>query len=356
MRVLQLIDSLDAGGAERVAVTFANALVSKVEYSSLCTTRKEGLLKNNLDKGVSYLFLKKNHALDVFAIVRLLRFIKREKINIIHAHATSYFTGTIIKIIKPKMILIWHDHYGNSELLHKRKFKILQWCSFRFNGILCVNKNLTQWAISHLKSKDIRYFKNIVSLPEENDTNLKLKGIEGKRIICVGNFRPQKDHQNLLNAFELVLAKHPEYSLHLFGKNWGDTYFNNIKEQIQQNNLGECVHYYGAQKTTLGLLMQANIGVLSSQSEGLPISLLEYGIAGLAVVCTRVGQCEEVINGFGQCVDPNRPEDLALAIHSYIENIEKRTLDATLFQNHILKNHSIDAIIPILISYYESKR
>lgn len=46
MRIIQLIDSLEAGGAERMAVNFANGLASKADFSGLVCTRKEGLLKN----------------------------------------------------------------------------------------------------------------------------------------------------------------------------------------------------------------------------------------------------------------------------------------------------------------------
>ena len=58
MRIVQLIDSLDAGGAERMAVNYANALQSKIEFSGLVTTRKEGGLKEQINPKVSYLFLK----------------------------------------------------------------------------------------------------------------------------------------------------------------------------------------------------------------------------------------------------------------------------------------------------------
>jgi glycosyltransferase involved in cell wall biosynthesis len=353
MRVLQLIDSLDAGGAERVAVTFANALVSKVEKSALCTTRKEGLLKDDLEKKVSYLYLKKKNAFDVFAIIRLLRFIKNEHIEIIHAHSTSYFTATIIKLLKPKIVLIWHDHYGNSELLLERKFKVLQYCSSKFNGVICVNKGLEKWANNHLKTKNVAYLKNAVAVPKKDGNILKLKGIEGKRLICLANFRPQKDHENLLGAFKIVIKKYPEYSLHLFGKNWDDAYFHKIESLLSQKDIQKNVHYYGSHRNILGLLKQADIGVLSSKSEGLPITLLEYGIAGLGVVCTRVGQCEEVIHGFGQCVPPSNSQELAKSLLYYIENKEIMKTDTILFQNHIIKYHAIDAIIPKLISYYE---
>ena len=40
MRILQIIDSLEAGGAERMAVSYANALANEIEFSGLIATRK----------------------------------------------------------------------------------------------------------------------------------------------------------------------------------------------------------------------------------------------------------------------------------------------------------------------------
>ncbi|GAL61464.1 glycosyltransferase [Algibacter lectus] len=91
MKVLQLIDSLEAGGAERVAVNYANGLVHMIDASYLCTTRAEGLLKGELNKDVGYLFLNKKKTIDVKAIKRLHQFIKNEDIDIIHAHGSSFF-------------------------------------------------------------------------------------------------------------------------------------------------------------------------------------------------------------------------------------------------------------------------
>ena len=52
MRVLQLIDSLHPGGAERVSVNIANALVENIDKSFLCVTREEGILKESLTPSV----------------------------------------------------------------------------------------------------------------------------------------------------------------------------------------------------------------------------------------------------------------------------------------------------------------
>lgn len=59
IRVIQLIDSLEPGGAERMAVTIANGLVDKVTLSGLVVTRLEGGLKSTIYEKVSYAFVDK---------------------------------------------------------------------------------------------------------------------------------------------------------------------------------------------------------------------------------------------------------------------------------------------------------
>ena len=82
MRVLQLIDSLDAGGAERCAVSLANGLAQEIEQSLIVVTRKEGILKKQLGAKVSYFFLGKKSAFDLKALRRLKTIVKLIPINI----------------------------------------------------------------------------------------------------------------------------------------------------------------------------------------------------------------------------------------------------------------------------------
>ena len=99
MRIIQIIDSLEAGGAERMAVSYANALAEKIEFSGLVATRKEGPLLNQIDQNASYLFLNKKGTMDFAAIFRLRKYVKKNKIAIVHAHATSFFTAVLLKLI-----------------------------------------------------------------------------------------------------------------------------------------------------------------------------------------------------------------------------------------------------------------
>jgi glycosyltransferase involved in cell wall biosynthesis len=354
MRVLQLIDSLQIGGAERVAVNFANALVGKVDNSFLCATRAEGLLKETLLDEVGYLFLNKKSVFDFKAVLKLHKYIKVNKINIIHAHSTSFFLATIIKILNPKTVLIWHDHYGNSEFLNKRPKRILQLCAPFFNHVFSVNTRLESWAKEHLKTKSVNYLPNFADLNHSNSIT-KLKGVEGKRIVCLANLRPQKDHINLLNAFREIAKKYHGWSLHLVGQDFNDAYSDLIKLFLKDNNLAEQVFMYRSCPDTLSILKQADMGVLSSKSEGLPLSLLEYGLAGLPVVATNVGDCHQVISNSneGQLVPAQDVNALAKALLLYIEDSELRQKAGETLFKKVTNSFSKESIIESVLRIYK---
>jgi DNA-binding transcriptional ArsR family regulator len=80
IRVLQIIDSLEAGGGERMAVNLANALEQRIEVSGLMVTRKEGLLKSELDPKVKYCFVNKQKSIDLKALKKAKQFIKHHQV------------------------------------------------------------------------------------------------------------------------------------------------------------------------------------------------------------------------------------------------------------------------------------
>ncbi|GHC59878.1 glycosyltransferase family 4 protein [Ulvibacter litoralis] len=355
MKVLQLIDSLNAGGAERMAVEYANELVMHIDESFLCATREEGLLKETIQSEVSYLFLEKRRKVDFTAIRRILRFVSDNGITVIHAHSSSFFLATIVKIFKPKTILIWHDHYGENEMLKARKYKVLKFCSYYFDGVISVNEKLKQWAIQNLKCKKVVFLNNFASKNDTTRATVSLKGPEDFRIVCLANIRVQKDHLNLLAAFKLVQEKHKEVSLHLLGEIHKDAYYTSLVSFIEENNLNH-VYFYDSQNGVLDLLKICDLGVLASKSEGLPVALLEYGMANLPAVCTDVGQCKEVLNDFGLLVPNNNATALFEAILNYIEDPEKRNKDALNFSKHICKFYTFEGVLDQLIELYKGNK
>jgi len=353
MRVLQLIDSLDAGGAERVAVNIANMLSNHIEHSYICATRKEGLLKNTIKENVNYLFLGKKSAIDFKAITKLSKYIKQEKITIIHAHSSSFFLATLIKIRNRNLKLVWHDHYGKSEFLKERKSSVLSFCSRYFDYTFSVNKQLEHWAKTVLKQKKVTYLPNF-AIKNDVKPETELLGIPHKRIVHLANLRPQKDHIILFKAFAEIIKTYSDWTLHCVGKDFNDDYTELVKTTIKKLKLENNVFLYGSKSDISHILSQVDIGVLSSKSEGLPIALLEYGLSKLAVVSTNVGECSNVIqhNVNGVLVSANEAADLKKGLLLLIKDEVLRRKYALAFNKHINSNYSSEVLIKEILNKY----
>lgn len=360
MRVLQLIDSLRPGGAERMAVNYANALATRIDGSYLCCTRMEGLLKDTISAEVGFLFLGKKHVFDIKAFGKLRSFILKNDIDIIQAHSSSWFLALQMKLSLPKLKLVWHDHYGKE--LTERKTSILKFASGYFDGIISVNSDLKSWAESNLQHNSVRFLSNFIPLDSYSPKakverkiekiNFELKGKSSSfKIICLANFRPQKDQITLIKGFELLLKENENISLHLVGKDFEDSYSAEITKYIQKRKFHEKIFIYGEQQEVMTLLNKADLGILASISEGMPVSLLEYGFAGLAVVSTDVGECRNVLGNYGLLVPPNDSLAIKNAIFEYLGNKSKRQFNAEEFQKRIFNNYSEDVVVPQFIEF-----
>ena len=337
-----------------MAITLANELMREGIDSHLCVSRKEGLLKESIHPEVGYLYLQKKSAVDFKAFVRLYRYVKKNHIEVIHAHSTSYFWASQLKRMRPSLRLIWHDHYGDSEHLSERKYGMIKRNAPRFDAIISVNEKLKQWAQEQLKVREVHFVKNFVTANSLIEPEIKLPGQPGGRLVCLANIRPQKDHKNLLSAFAIIVEEIQDVSLHLIGGHEKAEYLKEVKALIP-DKYADDIYFHGAQKGVPTILMEADIGILSSRSEGLPIALLEYGMASLPVVCTDVGQCREVIKSHGKIVPSGDPKALANAVIHYLKNPEIASDDASIFRKHIETNYSFKAILPQLLEIYQGE-
>ncbi|MFD1095257.1 glycosyltransferase [Salegentibacter chungangensis] len=355
MRILQLIDSLRPGGAERMAVNLANELNSRVEASFLCCTRKEGLLKKEIHRQIGYLFLNKKSKLDVNAFLRLRHFILQNKINIIQAHGTSWFFGVLLKFAIPSVKLIWHDHYGNSDILENRNERLLKFFSYKFDGVIAVNQKLKKWAISTLKVSKVIQLNNFVVLPafDEQPEDNSVLSSKGFNILCIANLRPQKDHKNLLNAFELIASEHEDIYLYMVGEDPKTDYSAEILEKISKSIYSSRIFYYGSQNPVTQFIKQANIAVLSSKSEGLPLVLLEYAAVGLPVVCTDTGECRKIISSNELLVPPENPEAIRAAVLKLYRNDFERKNEAEKMREKVEEFYGVENFISSYLDFCE---
>lgn len=321
MRILQLIDSLEAGGAEKMAVSYANALHQKVDLSALISTRIQGPLLYEIHKDVKYCHLDRKSLIDLKAIYKLYRFCNLHKVDLIHAHSTSYFLAVLIKILRPSTKIIWHNHNGMIYTFSKFKVIALKIGSKFFSGTIVVNKLLMKFSTEVLKSHNCIYLPNF-PVPSIDNNSFPLKGKDGYRIVCVANLRVEKNHHLLLEIALEIIKNHRDWSLHLIGKDFNDNYSDNLKKFITVNDLTDTVFLYGTCTNVPAILRKCEIAALVSDIEGLPVALLEYGEAALPVVVTAVGEMDTIVvnNENGLVIQPNDNNALYDALETYMLN------------------------------------
>ena len=347
MRIIQIIDSLEAGGAERMAVNYANALADAIEFSGLIATRKEGTLFQHINPNVSYLFLNKKRQLDVTALFRLRAFAVKNKVTHVHAHSTSFFFAFLLKLICPSLFLIRHDHYGNNEFLATRPHTVLKRTAAFFKGVIAVNQKLKEWSEQELKAKNVIYLPNFPIKEMNVFDHTILKEIAGKRIVSLANLREQKNHFLLLKVAKKLKNYNPDWTFHLVGKDFDDAYSFQIKKLIKEYHLEQNVFLYGSKQDIENILNQASIAVLTSQSEGLPVALLEYGLYQKAVVVTNVGEIPTIVqhgkNGY--IVTTNNSDMFYQSLVNLIENETLRVEFGKALYDRIQAEYDAESVI-----------
>lgn len=145
------------------------------------------------------------------------------------------------------------------------------------------------------------------------------------KMIMAAAFRPAKGHLHLVEAVELLIKQGVRFELTLAGdanSQTGDL----IKCEVIRRGLTDVVQFAGQVANMVSLLREHEIFVLPSESEGLPLSMLEAMCCGLAVVATRVGGIPEVLEHgkTGLLVDPGKNAELAECLQMLITSSELR--------------------------------
>lgn len=355
MRIVQLIDSLEAGGAERIAVNYANMLTNRIEFSGLVATRKEGVLLHQINSNVSYLFLAKKKQLDFKALFRFRCFILKNEVTHIHAHSTSFFFAFLLKLSLPSVKLIWHYHYGNNIQLPRKRIIIFRIVIPFFTGIIAVNQNLKFWIENNLKSRKAIYLPNFPIRIKEPELKSQMFGSQGKRIVSLANLREDKNHFLLLEVAQKLKESHPDWTFHLVGKDFDDDYAKQIKKMIAVYDLQKNVFLYGSKQDIENILNLAAIAVLTSRSEGLPVALLEYGLHKKAVVVTDVGEIPTIVqhgkNGF--ITASNEQHLFYQSLLNLVENETLRTDFGEALFNTIEADYTAESVIEKYLNWLQ---
>ncbi|WP_158582128.1 glycosyltransferase family 4 protein [Parabacteroides sp. AF48-14] len=136
-----------------------------------------------------------------------------------------------------------------------------------------------------MTKEDAKDWKNIRNLyvitnaisfiPEKGSTCLN------KQVISVGRLTVQKGYDMLLEAWNKVVQKHPDWQLAIYGQ--GEDYAK-LQSIIQQYAIGDSVHIFPPTRDIADKYLNASIYVMSSRYEGFPMVLPEAMACGLPCV------------------------------------------------------------------------
>lgn len=335
--------SLELGGAERQGLYLARYLKAHgCDITVFSTLGGPGLVAEFCDQlAIPYQvhrFLwpcrKTSLVRDGF---RLWRAIRRLQPDVIIPYTTSPNVGCgLVWRGTPAGACIWGQR--NVDCLHGDALE-----RFAYRGasaIICNAEHEVQYLQKMLgdAKSAVHVIHNGLDLPSAELTRnqwrekLKLRN-DAIVAVMVANFRPQKDHQTLLYAWQklkescrdvsnfrgspqLLLAGAPQMS------------YAKVGALAQDLELSDSVRFLGQIEDISGLLAASDIGVLCSTREGLSNSLIEYMASGLPVVATDLPGNLEALGD-----DPMQPfckpydaDALAARLLSFILSAERRRL------------------------------
>ncbi|WP_424784926.1 glycosyltransferase family 4 protein [Prevotella pallens] len=310
MRILQVITSLDMGGAETLVVNLIPRLQALGNTVDLCIFNgKETPLNQRLRKESPQ---TKIYALGhgVYNPLYILKLIKiMRNYDIVHTHNSSpqLFVAIASLFNSPKLVSTEHNT-SNRKRNWKWYRPIESWMYSRYNHIICISKiaeeKLREYMGGEWLVKSSNKYKSITTINNGIDVNtiseaepckelLDLKESR-KSILMVAGFRKQKNQDTIIRA--LTLLDKEKYEIWFAG-------IGERMEEVRQLtvSLGVCerVRFLGLRTDIPNVLRAADVIVMSSHWEGLSLSNVEGMSAHKPFIASDVNGLKEVTKGYG---------------------------------------------------------
>jgi glycosyltransferase involved in cell wall biosynthesis len=140
-----------------------------------------------------------------------------------------------------------------------------------------------------------------------------------RRVITVANLRPEKNHETLIAAADLLSADFPDVEFQIVGDGVRRP---ELEALVRSRRVDDRVSFLGHREDVGRLLSEASIFVLPSRSEAFPNGAIEAMAAGLPVVASAVGGLLDLIDHgrTGLLVEPGNPTALADALRRLLTN------------------------------------
>ncbi len=176
---------------------------------------------------------------------------------------------------------------------------------------------------------------------------------DGPLAVFTGRLAPEKGVDVLLSAWPRLLARVPGARLRILGSGSGDEDAR-LREQALALRVGGSVTFTGGVYDVAPYVRAADVAVLPSRTEGMPVALLEAMSCALPVVATRVGGSAEVLEDgvTGRLVPAESPEALAAGLAEALLERAPAARRGEAARTHVLEHHAMDAVADDFASLY----
>ena len=340
-RILQIIPSMEIGGAERTVLEIT-AFLKNTNYTSLVLTSGgkliEDLEKLNIEV-VQHPIDKKNPLLIIKNIIELKKLFIEKNIDLIHVRSRAPAWSAIFaaRSLKIPIVTTWHGHVSNSSWFKKKYNSIMH----RGNALIA-NSNYTAENINKIykidKDKiDIiprgvnteKFKASNFSDEEKIKIKKEWKVFDQNKIILLlpARLTRWKGHEVVIKAIGLL--KNEEFFKNivcLFAGNQkgSERYIQNLKETIASLSLDDKIKLIG-QVENMPLAYQVSNIILSPSIQPEPFGRIpiEAQASGKIIISSNAGAVKETIksgqDSTGFKVKPNNSEELAHQIKLVIK-------------------------------------
>ena len=317
MKILQVIPYFCFGGAETMCENLTYALTELGHTVVVVSLYGEHtpIARRMEQAGIRILYLDKKLGLDLSMIPKLVRIMKQEKPDVVHTHLDVIKYAVAAAKLSGIRRCVHTVHNVAHEEAEGCLQKIVNSIYFKLG-----------WSIPVALSPEVR--KTIVSFYglKEQQVPMIYNGVDlGKclpktdyalsqpaALLHIGRFNEQKNHKGLLEAFAQVVKVYPDCCLQMIGE--GD-----LREETERYaetlGLREKVSFLDNQTNVYPFLQKADIFLMPSKFEGMPMTIIEAMGTGLPIVASAVGGVPDMLeDGKSGMLVPCDPDAVAGAV------------------------------------------
>ena len=346
-KILFLIPSLVGGGAERALLNILAQFENEGAYEiTLCVVANVGTYLNQVPAKVKVVPLFSNNN-----AVRILAFLQkklgftylferkiRNKLTDHYDVAISFLDGNFTDLLffiphAIKTVSWVHSSYVTNKNFYKfyqnKNYKdfVKKNRYDKLDSIVFVSQDAKNEFITlfgAFKEMPVIYnFLDEKAVYEKAKTPIEHDSHTCMLFVAIGSYFPVKGYDKLIAAATILKSKHMDFNIHIYGQGYLKK---TLQQQIIKANVEDKVFLKGFVKNPYPYILAADVFVMTSVSEAMPMALCEAMILGKPTLVTNCSGCREVVGygKFGMMVQQT-PKAIAEGMKRYIE---KETLKA----------------------------